>query len=154
MRRTLFEPEHVDFRESVQRFVAEEVVPHQEDWEREGIVSRDVFARAAEKGMLAMQVPEPYGGVGIDDFRFNQIVNEELSVAGAGGSGLGITLHNDICLPYFTDLGNEEQRERWPPATATSSTAPRRSSPTGSMPTSSSPPSRPTPPSAMPGSRW
>src|ERR1700760_1538374 len=89
MRRTLFEPEHVDFRESVQRFVAEEVVPHQEDWEREGIVSRDVFARAAEKGMLAMQVPEPYGGVGIDDFRFNQIVNEELSVAGAGGSGLG-----------------------------------------------------------------
>jgi|ERR1700761_4762029 len=118
MRRTLFEPEHVDFRESVQRFVAEEVVPHQEDWEREGIVSRDVFARAAEKGMLAMQVPEPYGGVGIDDFRFNQIVNEELSVAGAGGSGLGITLHNDICLPYFTELGNQEQRERWLPGIA------------------------------------
>ena len=118
MRRTLFEPEHVDFSESVKRFVAEEGVPHQEDWEREGIVSRDVFARAAEKGMLAMQVPEPYGGVGIDDFRFNQIVNEELSVAGAGGSGLGITLHNDICLPYFTELGNQEQRERWLPGIA------------------------------------
>ncbi len=118
MRRTLFEPEHVDFRESVRRFVAEEVVPHQQDWEREGIVSRDLFTRAAEKGMLAMQVPERYGGAGIDDFRFNQIVNEELSVAGAGGSGLGITLHNDICLPYFTDLCTDEQRERWLPGVA------------------------------------
>jgi long-chain-acyl-CoA dehydrogenase len=118
MRRTLFEPEHVDFRESVRRFVAEEVLPHQEEWERDGIVSRQVFGRAAEKGMLAMQVPEAYGGLGIDDFRFNQIVNEELSVAGAGGSGLGITLHNDICLPYFTDLADAEQRERWLPGIA------------------------------------
>ncbi len=118
MRRTLFEAEHVDFRESVRRFVAEEVAPHQEEWERAGIVSRDLVTRAAEKGMLAMQVPERHGGAGIDDFRFNQIVNEELSVAGAGGSGLGITLHNDICLPYFTDLGNDEQRERWLPGIA------------------------------------
>jgi long-chain-acyl-CoA dehydrogenase len=118
MRRTLFEPEHIDFRESVARFVAEEVMPHQEDWEREGIVSRELFARAAEKGMLAMQVPERYGGAGIDDFRFNQIVNEELSVAGAGGSGLGVTLHNDICLPYFNDLCTDEQRERWLPGIA------------------------------------
>src|SRR6201996_1178534 len=105
MRRTLFEPEHVDFRESVQRFVAEEVVPHQEDWEREGIVSRDVFARAAEKGMLAMQVPEPYGGVGIDDFRFNQIVNEELSVAGGGGGGRGGTRPKEHWPPHFPPIG-------------------------------------------------
>jgi long-chain-acyl-CoA dehydrogenase len=118
MRRTLFEPEHVDFRESVRRFVAEEVAPHQEDWERAGIVSRDLFTRAADKGMLAMQVPERYGGTGIDDFRFNQIVNEELSVAGAGGSGLGVTLHNDICLPYFLELSTDEQRERWLPGIA------------------------------------
>jgi alkylation response protein AidB-like acyl-CoA dehydrogenase len=118
MRRTLFEPEHVDFRESVRRFVAEEVAPHQEEWEREGIVSRRLFARAAEKGMLAMQVPERYGGAGIDDFRFNQIVNEELSVAGAGGSGLGVTLHNDICLPYFLELCTDEQRQRWLPGIA------------------------------------
>jgi alkylation response protein AidB-like acyl-CoA dehydrogenase len=118
MRRTLFESEHADFRESVRRFVAEEVVPRQQEWEREGIVSRDLFARAAAKGMLAMQVPDRYGGTGIDDFRFNQIVNEELSVAGAGGSGLGITLHNDICLPYFLELSDESQRERWLPGIA------------------------------------
>jgi alkylation response protein AidB-like acyl-CoA dehydrogenase len=118
MRRSLFEPEHADYRESVRRFVAEEVVPHQEDWEREGIVGRELFARAASKGMLAIQVPESYGGAGIADFRFNQIVNEELSVAGAGGSGLGITLHNDICLPYFLELTDEEQRDRWLPGIA------------------------------------
>jgi long-chain-acyl-CoA dehydrogenase len=113
MRRCVFEPEHMDFRESVRRFVAEEVTPHQADWEREGIVSRQLFAKAAAKGMLAMQVPERYGGVGIDDFRFNQIVGEELGAAGTGGSGLGLTLHNDICLPYFLDLCTDEQKERW-----------------------------------------
>ena len=111
MRRTLFEPEHVDFRQSVRRFVAEEVAPHQADWERAGIVPRELFQRAAEKGMLAIQVPERYDGAGVADFRFNQIVNEELSIAGAGGSGRGITLHNDICLPYFLELTNDEQRK-------------------------------------------
>jgi alkylation response protein AidB-like acyl-CoA dehydrogenase len=118
MRRTLFEPEHVDYRESVARFVAAEVVPRQADWEQAGIVPRALFARAAEVGMLAMQVPERFGGAGVDDFRFNQIVGEELSRAGAAGSGLGITLHNDICLPYFTDLCNDEQQERWLPGIA------------------------------------
>ena len=70
------------------------------------------------KGMLAMQVPEEYGGPGVDDFRFNQIVGEELGVAGSGGSGLGLTLHNDICLPYFLDLCDEEQKQRWLPGIA------------------------------------
>jgi alkylation response protein AidB-like acyl-CoA dehydrogenase len=118
MRRTLFEPEHIDYRGSVRRFVNEEVVPHQLRWERDGIVPRDLFARAADKGMLAMQVPERYGGVGTDDFRFNQIVGEELSAAGAAGSGLGLTLHNDVCLPYFLELCNDDQRERWLPGIA------------------------------------
>jgi alkylation response protein AidB-like acyl-CoA dehydrogenase len=118
MRRCLFESEHVDYRESVRRFVAEEVTPHQAQWERDGIVPRELFAKAATKGMLAMQVPEGYGGVGVQDFRFNQIVGEELGVAGSGGSGLGLTLHNDICLPYFLDLCTDEQKERWLPGIA------------------------------------
>jgi alkylation response protein AidB-like acyl-CoA dehydrogenase len=118
MRRDLFEPEHIDFRESVRRFVAEEVTPHQAQWEADGIVPRELFATAAAKGMLAMQVPEEYGGAGVQDFRFNQIVGEELSAAGAGGSGLGLTLHSDICLPYFLDIGTQSQRERWLPGIA------------------------------------
>jgi alkylation response protein AidB-like acyl-CoA dehydrogenase len=118
MRRNLFESEHADYRESVRRFVAEEITPHHEQWEHEGIVPRELFAKAAAKGMLAMQVPEEYGGAGVDDFRFNQIISEEIALAGDVGSGLGLTLHNDICLPYFTDLANPEQKQRWLPGIA------------------------------------
>jgi alkylation response protein AidB-like acyl-CoA dehydrogenase len=118
MRRNLFESEHADFRESARRFVAEEVLPHLTQWEADGIVARELFAQAAAKGMLGIQVPERFGGAGIDDFRFNQIVGEELAVAGAGGSGLGLTLHNDICLPYFLELCDDEQQERWLPGIA------------------------------------
>ncbi len=118
MKRTIFEPEHVDFRESVRRFIAEEITPNHETWEAEGIVPRELFAKAAEKGMLAMAVPEQYGGLGVDDFRFNQVLLEEVQYAGVSGSGLGLTLHNDICLPYFLEYCTEEQRERWLPGIA------------------------------------
>jgi len=118
MRRTLFEPEHLDFRESVARFMAEEITAHHQAWEREGIVPRELFAKAAAKGMLAMAVPERYGGLGVTDFRFNQIVGEEVSLAGNAGSGLGLTLHNDVCLPYFLDQCDDEQRQRWLPGIA------------------------------------
>jgi long-chain-acyl-CoA dehydrogenase len=118
MKRTLFEPEHVDYRESVRRFVAEEITPNHAAWERDGIVPRELFAKAAAKGMLAMQVPEAFGGLGTDDFRFNQILVEEVSLAGDAGSGLGLTLHNDICLPYFLKQADEEQKRRWLPGIA------------------------------------
>lgn len=118
MKRDTFEPEHADYRESVRRFAAEEMVPHNDQWERKGIVPREVFVKAAEKGMLAMPVDEQYGGPGVDDFRFNQILGEELAYAGVSAAGLGITLHNDVCLPYFTEYCTPEQRERWLPGIA------------------------------------
>jgi alkylation response protein AidB-like acyl-CoA dehydrogenase len=118
MRRTTFEPEHEDFRESVRRFAAAEMVPHIERWEREGIVDRELFTKAAGVGMLAMAVPEEHGGLGLDDFRFNQVIIEELAYAGVGAAALGITLHNDICLPYLLELCSPEQRERWLPGVA------------------------------------
>lgn len=118
MRRTIFESEHDLFRESVRRFVAEEIVPNHERWEADGVVSRELFTRAAEKGLLAMQVPEAHGGAGLEDFRFNQIISEEVGWAAVAGSGLGLTTHNDICLPYFLELCNSEQRDRWLPGIA------------------------------------
>jgi alkylation response protein AidB-like acyl-CoA dehydrogenase len=118
MRRTSFDPEHLDYRESVRRFIAEEITPHHAEWEREQIVPRELFARAAQVGMLAMQVPEQYGGAGVEDFRFNQILSEEAGIAGVPGSALGITLHNDICLPYFLSFATEEQKQRWLPGIA------------------------------------
>ncbi len=118
MRRLSFEPEHKDFRETARRFVREEIVPNHEAWEEGGLVPRELFAKAGEKGLLAFEVGEEHGGVGLADFRFNQIVAEEVSYAGAIGSGLGMILHNDVCLPYFDAYGNEEQRQRWLPGIA------------------------------------
>jgi alkylation response protein AidB-like acyl-CoA dehydrogenase len=118
MRRAIFEPEHDTYRESVRRFWAEEAAPHYERWEREGLVDRELFAKAAEVGLLAMAVPEEFGGAGESDFRLNQIVGEEAAAAGIGGPGLAITLHNDICLPYFLEYCTDEQRERWLPGIA------------------------------------
>ena len=90
--------------------MAEEITPNHAAWEHGGIVPRELFAKAAAKGMLAMQVPEAFGGLGTDDFRFNQILVEEVSLAGDAGSGLGLTLHNDICLPYFLKQADDEQK--------------------------------------------
>ena len=118
MRRRIFEPEHDAYRESVARFWAEEAAPHFQRWEREGIVDRALYRRAAEVGVLAMAVPERYGGNGVADFRFNQIVAEEAFRQGLAGPALSITLHNDICLPYFLELTDERQRERWLPGIA------------------------------------
>ena len=116
MRRTLFEDVHEDFRASFRTFLQREVIGEDGrygEWERAGIVPREVFQLAGRGGFLGMSVPERYGGAGAEDFRFNLIVGEETQRAGVGGFGLGITLHNDICLPYFLTYCNEQQRERW-----------------------------------------
>jgi alkylation response protein AidB-like acyl-CoA dehydrogenase len=115
MRRTLFEEVHEDFRASFRTFLQREVVGEDGrygDWEREGIVPREVFALAGRGGFMGMAVPERYGGAGAEDFRFNMIVGEETQLAGVGSFGLGITLQNDICLPYFMSYCNEAQRGR------------------------------------------
>jgi alkylation response protein AidB-like acyl-CoA dehydrogenase len=116
MRRTLFEDVHEDFRASFRTFLEREVVGEEGrygEWERAGIVPREVFALAGRGGFLGMAVPERYGGAGAEDFRFNLVIGEETQRAGVGSFGLGITLHNDICLPYFLSYCNEEQSERW-----------------------------------------
>jgi alkylation response protein AidB-like acyl-CoA dehydrogenase len=115
MEREIFEADHKDFRESVRRFVADEISPNFEQWEEEGMTPREVFRKAGEKNMLAMNAPEEFGGLGIDDFRFNQVIAEEGQYAGATGSMLGITLHNDVCFPYFMEYCTPEQQERWIP---------------------------------------
>jgi len=115
VRRTIFTDEHELFRSAFRQFVDKEIVPHHEQWERDGIVSRDLFTAAGAAGFLGIDVDERYGGGGVDDFRYNLIIGEEVQRSGTGGAGLGITLHNDICLPYFTSLCTDEQKERWLP---------------------------------------
>jgi alkylation response protein AidB-like acyl-CoA dehydrogenase len=118
MRRRLFEAEHEGFRESVRTFLAKEVVPHLETWDAAGIVPRELFTTAGAAGFLGMAIPEELGGGGVSDFRFNAVLDEEIMAAGAAGAGLGLSLHNDICLPYFLDLATEEQQRRWLPGIA------------------------------------
>jgi alkylation response protein AidB-like acyl-CoA dehydrogenase len=115
MRRTLFSDEHDTYRESFRRFLAEEAVPHHGEWESAGIVPRDLYARAADHGFAAMAVPEKYGGAGVEDFRFNAILGEEAALAQVPGFGLGLTLNNDVCLPYLLSHATDAQKERWLP---------------------------------------
>jgi alkylation response protein AidB-like acyl-CoA dehydrogenase len=115
MQRTIFTDEHDMFRDAFRQFVDKEIVPGFLQWEADGIVPRELFAAAGASGFLGMDVPEAFGGGGVDDFRYNLIIGEELQRSGTGGAGLGITLHNDICLPYFTSLCTDEQKERWLP---------------------------------------
>ena len=110
-----FTTDHDLFRESVKHFVATEILPHDDRWEREGKVDKDMFVRAGKAGLLGMAVPVSYGGGGVDDFRFNAIIDEEVVASGAGAAGMCITLHNDICLPYFLAYGTDAQKQRWLP---------------------------------------
>ncbi len=114
-RRRIFEDEHEDFRQSVRRWLTNEVAPRFDDWERDGIVPREVFAAAGANGFIATQVPEEFGGAGVDDFRFNVVLSEECFRLNLGGFGVGLTLHNDVCLPYFLEYCNDEQKQRWLP---------------------------------------
>ena len=115
MKRSIYSGDHEQFRSSFRQFLEREAVPHRERWERDGIVDRDVFVRAGEHGFLAIDAPERFGGGGVADFRFNAVIAEEIQQAGMNAMGLGLTLHNDICLPYFLTLANEEQQARWLP---------------------------------------
>jgi len=115
MNRTIFESDHDLFRTSVCEFVEREMTPNVPRWEEDGIVDKEVFRKAGRAGMLGMAVSEMYGGGGVDDFRFNVVIAEELMRGDAMGSGLCITLHSDVVLPYFMELATEEQSERWLP---------------------------------------
>ncbi|HUW04320.1 MAG TPA: acyl-CoA dehydrogenase family protein [Acidimicrobiales bacterium] len=118
MERTLYADEHEALRTSFRSWLDRDVVPHHEAWEREGIVPRSVFTEAGRHGFLAFDVPEELGGGGVTDFRFNSVIIEEVQAAAVSGSGLGLTLHNDICLPYFLRYCTDDQKQRWLPGIA------------------------------------
>ncbi|MGW9301201.1 MULTISPECIES: acyl-CoA dehydrogenase family protein [Streptomyces] len=113
MQRQIFTEEHDAFRETVRAFLAKEVLPYYEQWEQDGIVSRDAWLAAGRAGLLGLAVPEEYGGGGSTDFRYSAVLAEEFTRAGA--PGLAIGLHNDIIGPYLTGLATDEQKQRWLP---------------------------------------
>ena len=116
MQRTIFDEDHAAFREAVRDFMRAEVVPHVDEWEKNGAVPREVFTRTAELGINGLQIPEEYGGGGMDSFLFNMIAFEEIGYAAASLGGLQV--HLNTVLPYFLDYCNEEQKQRWFPGFA------------------------------------
>lgn len=113
--RTLFSPEHDIFRESVRRFIAEDITPHHAEWEKAGIVPRDLWRKAGAAGFLCTEVAAEYGGAG-GDFLFGAIMVEEMARAGA--TGPTFYLHSEIISPYLVHYGTEAQKQRWLPAMA------------------------------------
>ncbi len=115
MKRTLFTEEHNLFRDTFKHFLEKEVVPYYPQWEKDGIVSREMWLKAGQQGFLGLAAPEEYGGIGVNDFRYSAIMAEESARAGVVSAGMVIGLHNDIILPYFIAYANEEQKQRWLP---------------------------------------
>jgi alkylation response protein AidB-like acyl-CoA dehydrogenase len=112
VKRTIFDADHEAFRETCRAFCEKEVAPHHAEWEKAGIVPRELWLKAGALGLLGFDMPAAHGGGGVSDFRFNAVLNEEFVRVGA--SGVGITLHNDIIGPYLR-LGTAEQQARWVP---------------------------------------
>jgi alkylation response protein AidB-like acyl-CoA dehydrogenase len=113
MKRLTFEPEHEQFRDSVVKFMKAEVGAHAERFRAQGIVDRELYLKAGAQGLLCTWADEKYGGAGIDDFRFEQIIIEENMRH--GDIGFYINLHNDLVAPYIAKLGSDEQKQRWMP---------------------------------------
>ncbi len=110
--RTIFEPEHEQFRDSARKFFEAEAVPFHPQWEKEGQIDRNLWNKAGELGFLVPTAPEAYGGVAVD-FRYNAILNEEASRLGL--SGVGFFLHSDIAVPYLLNHGSEAQKQKYVP---------------------------------------
>ncbi|AMK19808.1 MULTISPECIES: acyl-CoA dehydrogenase family protein [Sphingobium] len=106
--RGIFSAEHEQFRETVARFVDEELVPQHHQWEKDECVPREIWKRAGEVGILCPNIPEAYGGFGAD-WLYNVVVIEELAKKGI--TGPGFTVHSEMVAPYILAAGTEELKQ-------------------------------------------
>ena len=113
MKRLIFQEEHEQLRATARQFLEKECAPYAEKWDSERIVDREAYVAAGKYGLIGFNLPEKFGGGGVDDFRFNAVVVEEFTKYGLPSPGL--SLQNDIVGPYFANLATEEQQERWLP---------------------------------------
>jgi alkylation response protein AidB-like acyl-CoA dehydrogenase len=113
LQRDIFTSEHDAFRDMVRAFIARNITPYHEQWERDRVVSREVWRQAGAAGLLGIEIDEKYGGGGNPDYTYYLIMNEELARAGAHGPGFSV--HNDIVGQYLVRLVTPEQAQRWLP---------------------------------------
>ncbi|MBS3805736.1 MAG: acyl-CoA dehydrogenase family protein [Oleiphilaceae bacterium] len=110
--------ELVLFRDTVVRVLDKAVTPHYEQWDKDGIVPRELWRTLGEAGLLCVDAPEAYGGCGVP-FDYSVAVGAEMARMGFGALSTNVMVHSDIVAPYLSHLGNEEQRQRWLPGMAT-----------------------------------
>jgi alkylation response protein AidB-like acyl-CoA dehydrogenase len=113
--RTLFSPDHETFRDSVRRFMEAEVMPHEERWQEQGYVDREVWQKAGANGFLCPSMPEAYGGSDADKLYSVILIEEQ---ARANSSSLGFGLHSEIVAPYLLNYGNEHLKKTYLPKMA------------------------------------
>jgi acyl-CoA dehydrogenase len=113
--RSVFDENHDLFRAQFRRFLDEHVVPFHRQWERDGVVPRELWRIAGEHGFLCTLLPEAYGGAGAD-YGFSAVMIEEL--ARSNLTGVGFTMHSDVLAPYILDYGTEAAKQRWLPGMA------------------------------------
>jgi alkylation response protein AidB-like acyl-CoA dehydrogenase len=113
--RTLFSPEHETFRDSVRRFMESEVMPHEEHWQEQGYVDREVWQKAGANGFLCPSMPEEYGGAAADKLYSVILIEEQ---ARANSSSLGFGLHSEIVAPYLLNYGSERLKKSYLPRMA------------------------------------
>lgn len=119
LRRTIYEEEHEIFRKTVRAWAEKELFPHAEEWREAGCVSREVWKSAGAQGFLCMYADEKYGGLGLQDFRYDMIICEEL---GPREPGFFIGLQNRIVGPYLHRFAPKEQRDRFMPGAVSGDT--------------------------------
>ncbi|WP_329457794.1 acyl-CoA dehydrogenase family protein [Streptomyces sp. NBC_01497] len=113
MRRTVYNEDHESFRQTLRAFIEAEVVPHYEEWLAAGQAPRDFYRELGELGVFGIEVPEEYGGAGIESFKFQAVISEETARAGVSFGGSGV--HVALCLPYLKAYASDEQKKRWLP---------------------------------------
>ncbi|MCB5272848.1 Acyl-CoA dehydrogenase [Arthrobacter sp. SO5] len=115
MKRTLFEEDHEMFREMAAEFNARAVAPHYAQWDKDHMMSRELWTAAGEQGLLGLAVPEEFGGLGMDDYRFRAVLDEEFARSNHLAVGLAFHLHDDMVLPHLLAYGSEDLKGRWLP---------------------------------------
>ncbi|WP_427383355.1 acyl-CoA dehydrogenase family protein [Janibacter sp. G56] len=118
MLRNIYDEDHESFRKSVREFVERTLKPRADEMIREHTIPRDIWLEAGAQGFFGLAIPEEFGGAGIEDYRFNAILAEELAAFNAAtASCFGI--HSDVTAPYIVAMGTQEQKQRWLPGVVT-----------------------------------
>jgi acyl-CoA dehydrogenase len=117
MRRSVYTSDHEAFRKTIRSFIEREVVPEFDEWYQAGNVPREMYLKLGELGVFGIEVPEEYGGAGIDSYKYNSVLNEETALAGVNFGGSHV--HVELCLPYLKAYATDEQKRRWLPGFVT-----------------------------------